>query len=484
MTPGVSTGDALFESVFDAAALGIALVDVDGRFVRCNAALQAMLGYDEPAFRRRRFVDITHPEDSAAHQASFADVMGGIRFSAHLSTRYVHHDGRVVHAEVATSLTPAGLMVCFIKDVSAQWHAQERLRRSQDQLGIALSSVDMGFWEWDVPTDHMMWSEEMAQLVGLSSGPVIGRFGERFYLIHPDDVANVTRTVHEAVADRQRHTLDCEFRIVRPNGDQRWIFAKAHVFRTAAGEPQRVLGAVIDVTQRRMLQEQFLHAQKMEAIGRFASGLAHDFNNTLAIIVGQCDVLRMTAASPATISQGLADIAEAAERAAHLTQQLLTFSRKDTARPRVVDPNAILSRLEAFMRPVAGIHDLELVLTAGTGNIRIDERQLEQAVVNLVINARDAMADKGRILVSTGQADDGMVSIAVSDTGVGIDAATKARLFEPFFTTKPEGRGTGLGLAVVKAVVDEAHGTVHVDSAPGKGATFELRFPPVRADEA
>lgn len=233
-----------------------------------------------------------------------------------------------------------------------------------------------------------------------------------------------------------------------------------------------------------MLQEQLLHAQKMEAIGRLASGIAHDFNNTLAIIVGQCDVLRMTSPSPPTLNQGLADIADAAERAAHLTQQLLTFSRKGTSRPRIIDPNAVLLRLEAFIRPIAGPHDLELALTPVAGRIRIDQRQLEQAVVNLVINARDAMLPKGRIVVSTGRTAEGLVFIAVRDSGTGIDAATKARLFEPFFTTKPEGRGTGLGLAVVRAVVEEASGTVHVESAPGQGATFELRFPAAGADEA
>lgn len=482
MASGTST-DALFESAFDAAALGIGVVDADGRFVRCNAALQTMLGYDEPAFRGRRLIDITHPEDSPAHQAQFAELAAGLRRSSNLSARYVHRDGHVVHVEIVASLLPAGLIVFFIKDVSAQWHAQDQLRRSREQLGIALSAIDMGFWEWDVPTDHMVWSEEMAQLAGLPP-PVVGYFGERFYLIHRDDVANVTRVVHEALADPRQHTLDCEFRIIRPSGNQRWIFATAYVFRNAAGDAQRVLGAVIDVTQRRMLQEQLLHAQKMEAIGRLASGIAHDFNNTLAIIVGQCDVLRMTSPSPPTLDQGLADIADAAERAAHLTQQLLTFSRKGTSRPRIIDPNAVLLRLEAFIRPIAGPHDLELALTPVAGRIRIDQRQLEQAVVNLVINARDAMLPKGRIVVSTGRTAEGLVFIAVRDSGTGIDAATKARLFEPFFTTKPEGRGTGLGLAVVRAVVEEASGTVHVESAPGQGATFELRFPAAGADEA
>jgi PAS domain S-box-containing protein len=335
----------------------------------------------------------------------------------------------------------------------------------------------MGFWEWDVASDRMIWSEEMARLCGLEVTPTGHRLGTHFDRIHPDDVLLVRDSVREALDDRTRGAIDCEFRFVRPDGEERWFLAKAHIFRDGHGEPRRVLGALIDITRRQLLQQQFLHAQKMEAIGTFASGIAHDFNNALMVIMGHCDVMEMVDPTPETLQQGLVEISNAAERAAHLTRQLLTFSRKASTDPRLVSVNDTLRGLEGFLRPLTGLHQLRLQLAPGASAIRIDERQLEQAIVNLVVNARDAMPVPGVITITTDMTADGRVSVAVQDTGTGLDEQTKARIFEPFFTTKAPGKGTGLGLAVVLAVAEEAKGDVRVESTPGRGATFEMRFP-------
>jgi len=337
----------------------------------------------------------------------------------------------------------------------------------------------MGFFEWDIVLDRMVWSEEMSRLAGLAPERLVHRFGARFYLIHPDDVEMVRASVRDALGDRNRRRFECEYRIIRPDGEERWVLAKAHVFRRDDGEPVRALGALFDVTHRRVLQQQFLHAQKMEAIGRFASSVAHDFNNVLAVIVGQSDLMLMTHELTANTRQALTDISEAAGRAADLTQQLLTFSRKGNEAPRVVDPNDTLTRIEGLLQTLIGDHELNVDLTPTVGRIRIDERQLEQALINLVVNARDAMPLTGTITITTGRTSDGGISVAVRDTGVGIDERIMPRLFEPFFTTKPPGKGTGLGLAVVLAVVETASGEVRVVSVPGRGTTFELRFPDV-----
>jgi PAS domain S-box-containing protein len=470
------THDALFESVFDAAPVGIALLSPLGRFMRSNAALQAMLGYDDATLQAHRFADLTHPDDIDAHATALNELLAGTRTSYELSTRCVRRSGAVVHAQVTVSVVRPGVLLAIVKDVTTEWEARDQLRRSREQLGIALSSVDMGFFEWDIVTDRMMWSEEMSRLAGLRPEPLVHPFGSRFYLIHPDDIEMVKAAIHETLADRSRCVFEREFRLVRPDAEERWVFAKAHVFRNRTGEPVRALGALFDITERRRLQEQFFHAQKMEAIGRFASSVAHDFNNVLAVIVGQIDVMLMTHALPSLTRQGLTDISEAAERAAHLIQQLLTFSRKGDAAPRVLDPNETLARLEALLRTLAGGNQLNVSLTPDVGHIRIDERQLEQALINLVINARDAMPVAGPVTISTGRTSDGRVSIAVRDTGIGIDEDAMPRLFEPFFTTKPPGQGTGLGLAVVLAIVEQANGEVRVDSVPGRGTTFDLRF--------
>ena len=479
MLSGPATGDVLFESVFDAAAVGMAIVDSDGRLARCNRAFQCIIGYDQRALLGRHFVEFNHPDDAAAEAALLAGLLAGQCRSYELTKRYVHSAGRIVHADVTASCTASGVIVATIKDVSSEWDAREELRRSRERLGLVLDSIDMGFWEWDVLGDHIIWSEEMSRLCGLGSTSVEGRFGERFYLIHPDDQRTVSRTVHEGLAGTDS-LVACEFRIVRPNGDERWVVGKGYIFRDDAGKPLRVVGAIIDITRLRILREEFLQAQKMEAVGRFVSGIAHDFNNALMVIVGQCDVLGMGKLTPAMMRRGVREISDAAERAAHLTQQLLTFSRKGQPDPQVLDPNATLRRLEAFLKPLIGGHRLRLTLSRDVGWIVVDERQLEQAIVNLVVNARDAMPEKSEIEISTGNMSDGRVFVGVRDWGIGIDAATRKRLFEPFFTTKAPGQGTGLGLPVVLAVMEAARGEVHVESAPGAGTLFELRFPQAR----
>src|SRR4051812_14322155 len=243
---GAETRDVLFESIFDAAAVGMALVDPDGRFIRCNEALQSILGHGEAALQGRSFVEFTHPDDVANDAGLLAELLAGTLPSYERSTRYLHRDGHVVHARLTASRSSTGVVVAIITDVTAEWDARDQLRRSRERLGLTLSSIDMGFWEWDVPTDHMVWSEEMARLCGLGAGLVVeGRYGERFYLIHPDDRRMVTTTVHQALADPDQRVIACEFRVVSPNQDQRWVVGKAHIFRDASGQPLRVVGALM-----------------------------------------------------------------------------------------------------------------------------------------------------------------------------------------------------------------------------------------------
>src|SRR3954465_14879922 len=236
----------------------MALVDPDGRFIRCNEALQSLLGHSEAALQGRSFVEFTHPDDVGNDAGLLADLLAGTRPSYEVSTRYVHRDGRIVHAQVPASRASTGLVVAIVNDATAEWEARDQLRRSRERLGLTLSSIDMGFWEWDVQADHMVWSEEMARLCGLGATPVDGRYGERFYLIHPDDRRMVTDTVHAALANAELHVLAGEFRIIRPNGEERWVIGKAHIFRDESRQPLRVVGALIDVSRMRILREEFL----------------------------------------------------------------------------------------------------------------------------------------------------------------------------------------------------------------------------------
>jgi two-component system cell cycle sensor histidine kinase/response regulator CckA len=280
-----------------------------------------------------------------------------------------------------------------------------------------------------------------------------------------------------------------------------------HRHRTKAGEllevavssrplsfaGRRALLAVIDdLTERDRLETQHRQAQKMEAVGQLAGGVAHDFNNLLTAILGYSELVGQQLADRPELREQVAEISRAGERGADLTRQLLAFSRMQALRPRLVDLNAVVAGVETMLGRLIG-EDIELVtvLQPGVSPVLVDPGQIEQVIVNLVVNARDAMEDGGRLLVETadveldaayaganaGATAGAHVRLAVSDTGCGMDAATRARIFEPFFTTKEAGRGTGLGLATVYGIVHQSGGRIEVYSEPGHGTSFKIYFP-------
>ncbi len=251
---------------------------------------------------------------------------------------------------------------------------------------------------------------------------------------------------------------------------------------------------VTDITVRKTLEEQLMHAQKMEAVGRLAGGVAHDFNNMLTVIAGYNRMILDELSTLDPLRGYAEEILKAADRAAALTNQLLAFSRRQIMQPRVVSTNAVLGQTENMLRRLIG-EDIQLVMSLGpdTGNIRADPNHIEQAIVNLAVNSRDAMPSGGRIIIETAnvQIDETyarthmgvkpgeFVMIAISDTGHGMDSATRQNIFEPFFTTKQRGKGTGLGLATVYGMVKQSGGDIWVYSEPGQGTTFKLYFPRV-----
>jgi PAS domain S-box-containing protein len=305
----------------------------------------------------------------------------------------------------------------------------------------------------------------------------------------------VVNPIVRALRDRVMVVSDDHTALVSRSGAQVPIEHSTSPVRDDAGEVRGTVLVFRDISKRRQLEEQIAHAQKMDAVERLAGGVAGDFNNVLTVITGYVELLRAEISAASPLRRFIDEIGYAGERAAALTRHLLAFSRGTTAQPRSTDLNALVNSMEPMLRRLLG-QDIELILltAAGLGRVKADPAQIEQVIVNLATNSRDAMPDGGKLVIETANAEiaegpanknvglrpGSYVMLAVSDTGVGMDAETRSRLFEPFFTTKAPGKGAGLGLATVYGAIKQSDGQVTVYSQPGCGTIFEIYLPPVK----
>ena len=352
------------------------------------------------------------------------------------------------------------------------------LERTQTTLSFALEAAGMGLWDLDLLAGVSVRSLEHDRIFGYA-GPV-EHWNKEIFLRH---VINEDRCMAEGAylqAERSgRFELEC--RILRADGQQRWIAKRGRATFDGAGPPIRIAGVVMDTTERRQTEDALHQAQKMESIGQLTGGVAHDFNNLLTVIVGGLDMMLRRPEQTERVTRLAAAAMAAARRGEQLTQQLLAFSRQQVLRPLTLDANALLAEFEALaQRAVGEAIALVFDLSAEVPPIRVDAAQFESAILNLIVNARDATPEGGTITVATRlvrQGGERWVAVSVSDTGTGIDEATRARVFEPFFTTKEVGRGSGLGLSQVYGFARSAGGWAEIDSAPGQGTVVRLTFP-------
>ena len=381
--------------------------------------------------------------------------------------------------------------------------ADVSLRDSEARLARAQETAHLGSWELDltdlqdVYRNSLWWSDEVYRIFGYAPGQVPASTELFFKAVPPEDVPRIQEAVRGSLDDGAPYLI--QHRVIRPDGSERMVEERSTVVRDAAGRPIRMVGTVLDVTERQHLEEQLRQAQKMEAVGRLAGGVAHDFNNLLTAILGSAELLLQHLA-PDHPERGEAEqIREVALRAADLTRQLLAFSRQQVLAPQVLNLNSVVAGMDKMLRRLIreDVH-FRTVLAPDLGVVRADRSQLEQVILNLAVNARDAMPSGGRITVETANVDlDGTSAqdhhpiasgryamLAVSDTGTGMSAQTKARIFDPFFTTKQPGQGTGLGLSSVYGIVKQSAGYITVESEPGRGTTFKVYFPRIEGSVA
>ena len=375
------------------------------------------------------------------------------------------------------------------REIGVRECVERQLQASQSHLQLATETSGVGTWYWDLETDQMSCSPQVLKLFGLSERKKIYQMKDFFAVIHPDDQDRLNAIIARAFREGGQYHAD--YRVFRPDGTVAWIASTSRALRDSDGEVRRMTGISTDVTEYKRLEESFYQAQKLEAVGRLAGGVAHDFNNMLGVISAYAELLREDPGLPASSGKRVDEIMNATQRANALTRQLLAFSRKQVINPTILDLNAVISGVKDMMQRLVG-EDIRVTTTLADGlpSIKADGGQLEQVLLNFAANSRDAMPKGGKFELRTtlqtapsqAQMPHGdCVCLEVSDTGEGIPPEVMQHVFEPFFTTKAAGKGTGLGLASAYGVIEQAQGMITVDSKLGIGTTFRVYLPAVAA---
>ena len=398
---------------------------------------------------------------------------------------------------VETGNNIARLLAFVGLSVLITWLTASR-RDSRALLAATLSSIGDGVIATDKDARITYMNPLAAELTGVAASEAAGSpAGEVFRLAAEEGEGEVEIPLARAMRDLAPVNATEHVLLISKNGTRIPVEASAAPIRDQKGRLRAGILVFRDISSRRQLEEQLSHAQKMDAVGRLAGGVAGDFNNVLTVITGYSELLRAELPASSPLRQFAEEILWAGERAAALTRQLLTFSRGPAAQPRLLDLNAVVDNMEPMLRRLLG-ENIELIVLPGPGlgRVKADAAQIEQVIVNLVTNARDAMPEGGKLVIETANVDledpasskkvgvkpGAYVMLAVSDTGVGMDAETRSRLFEPFFTTKQQSKGSGLGLSTVYGIVKQSEGQVSVYSQPGCGTIFEIYLP--RSTEA
>ncbi|QYM78011.1 PAS domain-containing protein [Horticoccus luteus] len=459
------------------------------RFLTVNDAALARYGYRREEFLQRRITDIRPPEDAAALESAVRASNG---FRASGRWRHCRRDGTLLHVDVFThdvdfAGRPARL-ACSI-DVTEQENTLAALRESEARFKLAARAVSDVLWDWDLRANTLWRSDGYQTAFGYPPEeiqPGLDSWSDR---LHPEDRERVVQSLHAAIAHVES-SWSAEYRFRRRDGSYAFIHDRGLVMRGADGHPVRMVGGMSDLTERKNLELQSLRAQRLESVGTLAGGIAHDLNNVLAPILMGLDLLRSFTPGEPECQRLITTIESSARRGASLVRQVLSYARGVEGERQPLDLTTSVQEIariaeETFPRAVTIVTNLPARLPPILG----DATQMHQVLLNLAVNARDAMPDGGTLTFTADRLDvagpallPGLnpgphVRLRVSDTGTGIPAALHERIFEPFFTTKETGRGTGLGLSTVHAIVRSHGGTVHVESAPGHGSTFSVYLP-------
>jgi PAS domain S-box-containing protein len=510
--------EARFRAIADSAPAPIWVTNEEG-VEFANRAYLEFAGLSVEQVIGAGWTTMVHPDDLPAilaRRTEAWETKGAYWFEG----RFRRADGewRLLHARCKPrEAGPAGFLgyVGLATDITDQRAAEERLRESETRYRVALSAGALGAWSWDAASDVVTLSDEAAALFGLKPGP-LAKWSDLAKLIAKEDAGRTAEAIAASIEGGSDYSV--EYRLVRPEGGEIWVNTVARPIYAEDGQLTGMIGAVGDITARREVEarlrelnetleqrvadeigrradaeDALRQAQKMETLGQLTGGVAHDFNNLLQIIRGNLEILGRNLPEDAERLRRATETAlRGTERASILTQRLLAFSRRQPLAPKPIDLNLLVSNMSDLLHRTLG----ETIAVATTlapdlWRIEADPNQLENSILNLAVNARDAMPDGGRLTIETanveldarhaahhaGAAAGDHVLLAICDNGSGMEAATIERAFEPFFTTKDVGKGTGLGLSMVYGFVRQSGGHVAIESERGGGTTVRLYFP-------
>lgn len=481
-----------FRTVFNDAAIGMAIVDLKGRPLRVNPALEKMLGYNGDELAKMIFADFTHEDDIDKDCKLFKQLTAGKIDNYFMEKRYIKKDGTIVWGGLAVSVikdTDGKILyaVGMVEDITRKKIAEENLKRSEERYRKYFINDISGIYLSTPEGEIIDCNPSFIQIFGFESLEDVKTTSA--YDLYPStsDRDKIIKLIKE-----RGQLINFEVEFCRIDGNRLYCIQNVFGIFDADGKLIQLMGYLFDITERKQLEEQLVQSQKLEGIGKLAGGIAHDFNNLLTVINGYADLLSSQLKDNDSFKKAVSQIKFAGERAAALTDQLLAFSRRKIINPKIINLNDSIKNIEKMINRLIGENiQIKCILNDDLGNIKVDPGQMDQIMINMVVNARDAMPNGGKITIETKNTHlneeytnhhiavvpGDYVLLAISDTGHGMDEKTKSRIFEPFFTTKESGRGTGLGLSTVYGIVKQAGGNIWVYSERGKGTTFKIYLP-------
>jgi PAS domain S-box-containing protein len=480
-----------FRSLLENALDIITVVEPTGIIRYASPSIERVLGYAPHELTGTSIWRLVNKQDACAALAAYTRSANTSAPSPLVEVRVRRKNGTCCIVEaIGKSLVSdpvvAGVVI-NARDITERKQAQQRLYEANERLRAVIEGSPLAIYVTDAQGRVQSWNKGAERLFGWTEADVIGRPAP---LAGPGPDQGLTEWLDKAL--RGEVLVQAEAVRLRKDGSSVDVNVWTALLRDEGGELHGIVAMVADITERKRLEEQFRHAQKMEAVGRLAGGVAHDFNNLLTVITGYGQLALNRVSSDSPLAADLREVLGAADRAASLTKQLLSFSRRQVFEPSVIDLNALVNDMHRMLHRIIG-EDIELILRLSPGlqPVRADRGQIELVLLNLAVNARDAMPEGGQLVIETanthlgegGQRNRMMqmsgpcVVLSVTDTGVGMDPKVRAKIFEPFFTTKETGKGTGLGLSTSYGIIRQHGGDIWVYSEPGQGSTFKIYLP-------